>query len=181
ARRIRGSPHAGNREMDRRHAEGQHQGARVTSTAVNPPAAPRPFSPKIDRNYPKPKLKLPPGACDCHFHFIGPQQQFTLKPNHVFSHLEFEDTPIEDWLKMQDALGLQRGLHVLSMMYEHNYEIALHAQCRLPDRIRSVIVPWPGITDGELDILTKAGVVGYRITWRLTKTIFFFNDTATTE
>jgi predicted TIM-barrel fold metal-dependent hydrolase len=138
---------------------------------VNSPAASRPFSPKIDRNYPKPKLKLPPGACDCHFHFIGPQQQFTLKPNHVFSHLEFEDTPIEDWLAMQDALGLSRGLHVLSMMYEHNYEIALHAQCRLGDRIRSVIVPWPGITDGELDILTKAGVVGYRITWRLTKTI----------
>ena len=72
---------------------------------------------------------------------------------------------------MQAALGLSRGLHVLSMMYEHNYEIALHAQCRYGDRIRSVIVPWPGITDGELDILTKAGVVGYRITWRLTKEI----------
>jgi predicted TIM-barrel fold metal-dependent hydrolase len=57
------------------------------------------------------------------------------------------------------------------MMYEHNYEIALHAQNRLGDRIRSVIVPWPEITDGELDILTNAGVVGYRITWRLTKTI----------
>ena len=131
----------------------------------------RPFSPKIDRNYPKPKLKLPPGACDCHFHFIGPQKQFTLKPNHVFSHLEFEDTTIEDWQKMQEALGLSRGLHVISMMYEHNYEIALHAQNRLRDRIRSVIVPWPQITDGELDILTKAGVIGYRITWRLTKTI----------
>ena len=135
--------------------------------SMNTPA--RPFSPKIDRNYPKPKLKLPPGACDCHFHFIGPQQQFTLKPNHVFSHLEFEDTTFEDWEKMQAALGLSRGLHVLSMMYEHNYEIALHAQCRYGDRIKSVIVPWPGITDGELDILTKAGVVGYRITWRLTK------------
>ena len=34
-----------------------------------------------------------------------------------------------------------------------------------------MIVPWPHITDGELDILTKAGVVGYRITWRLTKEI----------
>ena len=34
-----------------------------------------------------------------------------------------------------------------------------------------MVVPWPGITDGELDILTKAGVVGYRITNRLTKTI----------
>jgi hypothetical protein len=71
-----------------------------------------------------PKLKLPPGACDTHFHFIGPQKQFPLKPNHVFSHLEFEDTPIEDWLKMQEALGLTRGLHVKSMMYENNYEIA---------------------------------------------------------
>jgi hypothetical protein len=57
------------------------------------------------------------------------------------------------------------------MMYEHNYEIALHAQSRFGDRIRSVIVPWPSITDNELDILTKAGVVGYRITWRLTKEI----------
>ena len=101
-----------------------------------------PFSPKIDRNYPKPKLTLPPGACDCHFHFIGPQKQFTLKPGHVFSHLQFEDTTIDDWLKMQEALGLSRGLHVLSMMYEHNYEIALHAQNRLGDRIKSVIVPW---------------------------------------
>jgi len=79
---------------------------------VNTPAATRPLSPKIDRSYPKPKLKLPPGACDCHFHFIGPQQQFTLKPKHVFSHLEFEDTPIEDWLKMQEALGLSRGLDI---------------------------------------------------------------------
>src|SRR5258708_27578433 len=49
----------------------------------------------------------------------------------------FRSTTFEDWQKMQDALGLQRGLHVLSMMYEHNYEIALHAQSRFPDRIRS--------------------------------------------
>ena len=138
---------------------------------MNDTAGTRPFSPKIDRTYPKPKLKLPPGACDTHFHFIGPQKQFPLKPNHVFSHLEFEDTPIEDWLKMQDALGLTRGLHVQSMMYENNYEIALHGQCRFPDRLRAVVIPWPGITEGELDILTKAGAVGYRITNRLVKTI----------
>jgi 2-pyrone-4,6-dicarboxylate lactonase len=131
----------------------------------------RPPSPPIDRTYRKPKLKLPPGACDTHFHFIGPQKQFPLKPNHVFSHLEFEDTPIEDWLKMQDALGLSRGLHVQSMMYENNYEIVLHGQCRFPDRLRAVCIPWPQITDGELDILTKAGVVGYRVTNRLEKTI----------
>jgi predicted TIM-barrel fold metal-dependent hydrolase len=134
-------------------------------------AVTRPFSPKIDRNYAKPKLKLPPGACDTHFHFIGPQKLFPLKPNHVFGHLEFEDTPIEDWLKMQDALGLSGGLHVQSMMYENNYEIVLHGQCRFPDRLRAVVVPWTGITDRELEILTQTGVVGYRITHRLGKSI----------
>ena len=132
---------------------------------------PRPLSPPIDRTYRAPKLKLPPGACDCHFHFIGPQSQFPLKPNHVFGHLEFEDTPIEDWLTMQSALGLSRGLHVQSMTYENNYELVLHGQCRLPNRLRAVCIPWTHITDGELDILTKAGAVGYRVTWRLEKAI----------
>ena len=127
-----------------------------------------PFSPRIERTYPEPKLKLPPGACDCHFHFIGPQSQFPLKPNHVFSHLQFEDTTMDDWLKLQDALGLSRGLHVQSMMYGRNYEIALHAQCRFPDRLRSVVnLPWPEITDRELQILTDVGVVGARISWRI--------------
>ena len=126
-----------------------------------------PFSPPIQRTYPEPKLKLPPGACDCHFHFIGPQEQFPLRPGHVFSHLRFEDTTMDDWLKLQDALGLSRGLHVQSMMYGRNYEIVLHAQCRFPDRLRSVVnLPWTGITDRELQILTDAGVVGARIAWR---------------
>lgn len=131
----------------------------------------RPLSPVIDRTYRKPKLKLPPGACDTHFHFIGPQKLWPMKPNHTFSHLEFEDTPLSDWLKLQDALGLQRGLHVQSMMYENNYEIVLHHQCKLPDRLRSVVIPDPSITDKELEILTQNGVVGYRITDRLVKKI----------
>jgi 2-pyrone-4,6-dicarboxylate lactonase len=128
---------------------------------------PKPLSPRIDRNYRAPKLKLPPGACDTHFHFIGPQKLFPLKPNHVFAHLEFEDTPVEDWLNMQSALGLSRGLHVQSMMYQNNYEIVLHTQSLFPGRLRAVAIPWPGITDNELRILTESGVVGYRVTHRL--------------
>lgn len=132
----------------------------------------RPFSPRIDRTYPKPRLKLPPGACDCHFHFIGPQEQFPLRPNHVFSHLQFEDTSFDDWERMQAALGLSRGLHVQSMMYGRSYEIVLHAQSRYPDRIRTVVImPWPGITDRELRILTDNGVVGARLAWRTEKAL----------
>ena len=128
---------------------------------------PRPKSPPIDRNYRTPKIKLPPGACDTHFHFIGPQLQFPLNPNHVFSHLEFEDTTIEDWLAMQEAMGLSRGVLVQSMMYGHNYELALHGLARFPDRLRAVIAPWTDITDRELEILSKAGVVGARFAQRM--------------
>jgi predicted TIM-barrel fold metal-dependent hydrolase len=128
---------------------------------------PRPKSPPIDRNYRMPKIKLPPGACDTHFHFIGPQSQFPLNPNHVFSHLEFEDTTIEDWLAMQEALGLTRGVLVQSMMYGHNYELALHGLSRFPDRLRAVITPWTGTTDREFEILTKAGVTGARFSQRM--------------
>jgi predicted TIM-barrel fold metal-dependent hydrolase len=132
----------------------------------------RPFSPRILRTYPEPRLKLPPGACDCHFHFIGPQEQFPLRPNHVFSHLQFEDTSFDDWERMQAALGLSRGLHVQSMMYGRSYEIVLHAQSRYPDRIRTVVImPWPGITDRELTILTDNGVVGARLAWRTEKAL----------
>jgi 2-pyrone-4,6-dicarboxylate lactonase len=127
----------------------------------------RALSPPIDRNYRKPRIKLPPGACDTHFHFIGPQQQFPLKPGHVFSHLEFEDTTADDWLVMQEAMGLTRGVLVNSMMYGHTYEIALYGVSRFPDRLRGVISPWPGITDRELALLTKAGVVGARFATRL--------------
>lgn len=126
-----------------------------------------PFSPRIDRSYPAPRLTLPAGACDCHFHFIGPQERFPLMPGHVFSHLQFEDTTFDDWERVQAGLGLTRGLHVQSMMYGRGYELALHAQCRYPDRVRTVLImPWPEITDRELRVLTDAGVVGARLSWR---------------
>jgi len=128
-------------------------------------------SPPFDRNYKKPKIKLPPGACDTHFHFIGPQAQFPLVPGHVFSHLDFEDATIEDWLQMQEALGLTRGLLVQSMMYGHNYELALHGLSRFPERLRAVVAPWSQITDRELEILTKAGVIGARFAWRVSHTL----------
>jgi len=67
---------------------------------------------------------------------------------------------------MQEAMGLSRGLLTMSMMYGHNYELALHGLARFPDRLRAVIAPWSGITDRELEILTKAGVVGARFAWR---------------
>jgi 2-pyrone-4,6-dicarboxylate lactonase len=128
-------------------------------------------SPPWDRNLRKPALTLPPGATDCHFHFIGPQALYPLRPNHVFAHLDFEDDTIEDWLKLQSTLGLTRGVHVLSMMYKHGYELMLHSLNRFPDRLRGIVCPHPSITDGELSALTRAGVRGARFARRMGPTI----------
>jgi predicted TIM-barrel fold metal-dependent hydrolase len=133
--------------------------------------AKRPKSPAWDHDLRRPRYSAPPGACDCHFHFIGPQARFPLVPGHVFSHLDFDDDTIDDWVKLQDALGLSRGLHVNSMMYEHSYELMLHSLMRFPDRLRGVVMPAPDITDGELELLTRAGVVGARHADRVSRVL----------
>jgi predicted TIM-barrel fold metal-dependent hydrolase len=111
------------------------------------------------------KLKLPPGACDTHFHFLGPQREFPFNPNRNFvPDVDHDDSTISDWQQMQSMLGLSRGLLVQSMMYYPGYELALHALCLMPDRLRAVVSPRPEITDREIGILTRAGVVGTRFT-----------------
>src|SRR5580704_10649958 len=129
------------------------------------PAAPRRKAPPPIRDLRPPKLKLPPGACDTHFHFLGPQTAFPFNPNRKFvPEVDHEDSTSADWQAMQKALGLSRGLLVQSMMYYPSYELALHGLSLMPDRLRGVVYVTPSITDRELSILTRAGVVGARFT-----------------
>jgi 2-pyrone-4,6-dicarboxylate lactonase len=132
----------------------------------------RRHAPPPVRNLSPPALKLPPGACDTHFHFLGPQREFPFNPNRNFvPDVDHDDSTIADWQKMQSALGLSRGLLVQSMMYYPSYELALHALCLMPKRLRAVVSPRAEITDGELETLTKAGVVGVRFTRATSPTI----------
>lgn len=128
-------------------------------------------SPPFDANPRRPRLVLPAGACDTHFHIFGPQRRFPLTGEHVFPDVEFGDATLDDWLHMQQALGLDRGLHIQTQMYGHSYELMLHAQCRFPDRLRSVVIPAPDITDRELALLADHGVVGSRFSYRMFRSI----------
>jgi 2-pyrone-4,6-dicarboxylate lactonase len=137
-----------------------------------PTSSSRRLAPPPIRNLAKPRLVLPPGACDTHFHFFGPQAVFPFNQQRTFvPDVDHEDSTIDDWLKMQNALGLSRGLLVQSMMYYPSYEIVLHGLAREPERLRAVVLPQPAITDAELSILDKAGVVGLRFTLPTGKTI----------
>lgn len=116
-------------------------------------------SPPPDRNTRQSRLVLPAGACDTHFHIFGPQKRFPLDPGR---RLEVEDCTLDDLIAMHDKLGITRGLIVQSFQHGYAYEYMLHAMSRYPDRLRGCIIPAPDITDRELEILAKAGVVAVR-------------------
>ena len=124
-------------------------------------------SPPPARTYPNPpKVHLPPGACDSHVHVLGPHKRFPPATNRIrgpFSDVIFEDSTVEDLVKMLDACGMSRAIFVGSMLYGDRYDPMIHALTRLPDRLRGIAILDPAMTDRELQILDSVGVVGARI------------------
>ena len=125
-------------------------------------------SPPPDRDTRTPRLKLPPGGCDTHFHIFGPQNRFPLSPGR---RLEVEDCTVDDLIAMHDALGITRGLIVQSFQHGFSYEYMLHALGRDPKRFRGCMIPAPDITDRELKVLADAGVVATRFGFKSAKSI----------
>jgi predicted TIM-barrel fold metal-dependent hydrolase len=119
----------------------------------------RKLSPPPDRNPRKPRLSIPSGACDCHFHVFGPQKRFPLHPDIPVS---VEDATYDQFLHLQDVLGFSRGILVQSGLHMWSYEHLLHFLHRDPKRLRGVAIVHPAVTDGEIELLTQAGVRGAR-------------------
>jgi 2-pyrone-4,6-dicarboxylate lactonase len=119
-------------------------------------------SPPPDRLLRTPALQLPAGACDTHVHIFGPQARFPLLPGR---RLDVEDCTLDDLIALQTALGLSRALLVQSFQHGHSYEYMLHALGAAPDRFRGVAAPAADVTDLELDLLERAGVVGARFAY----------------
>jgi 2-pyrone-4,6-dicarboxylate lactonase len=117
------------------------------------------FSPPPDRHPRKPGFDVPAGACDCHFHVFGPQKRFPLHPDIAVT---VEDATYDQFLALQDTLGFSRGILVQSGLHMWSYEHLLHFLHRDPERLRGVAIVEPDVTDGELEILTAAGVKGAR-------------------
>jgi predicted TIM-barrel fold metal-dependent hydrolase len=128
----------------------------------------RRVSPPPDRQLRSPRLALPPGSCDTHVHIFGPQARFPLLPSR---RLDVEDCTCDDLVALHSALGLSRALLVQSFQHGYSYEYMLNALGRYPERFRGVTSPAPDITDGELDILTGAGVLGARFAYPASPTI----------
>src|SRR5215471_14019485 len=105
-----------------------------------------------------PKLKAPPGACDCHHHIydagrfppkdLGPQFQ----PN----------GRVEEYKLLQRRIGTTRNVIVTPAAYVDQNNVTLDALQRMGPNARGVALLTTAVTDAELKRLTDGGVRGVR-------------------
>ncbi len=109
---------------------------------------------------PQPGWRAPPLSCDCHFHIFGPYDRFPLDAGR---HYDPQAATIPAYLRVADALGLQRFVIVQPSVYGTDNECSLDAAERLGrERSRVVAVVDDGITDAELRRLHERGTRGLR-------------------
>ena len=105
----------------------------------------------------KPRLVAPRGACDTHMHFYDqkvPGAAGTFLPVHF---------PVEDYRAMQKRLGLERVIVVQPNAYTDDNRVTLDSIKTFGKNAKGVAVVKPGVTDAELERLTKGGICAIRI------------------
>lgn len=122
--------------------------------AEAPTCAPPDFRPR------KPKLKLPPRACDCHAHIMGPKARYAYSPARVYTP---PDCLLPDYLKMLGTIGVERAVLVQPSVYGTDNTVMLDAMKAAGNRLRGVAVVAEDISDTELKQLDAAGVRGVRV------------------
>ena len=108
----------------------------------------------------KPALALPPGACDCHFHFFGPAARYpSLDPDSPYIS---NDALPETYFALQDVVGLERGLLVSGGAYGRDYTHLADTLARFPERLRGIVLPREDLRVDEIRRLDALGVRGMR-------------------
>jgi len=107
----------------------------------------------------KPKLKLPPGACDAHVHVFGPRARFPFAAKRSFTP---SDAPKETLFKLHDFLGVERCVIVHTAA--HGYDLAATADALAAKNGAYLGVGLMPVTisDRELKRLDRQGFRGAR-------------------
>jgi predicted TIM-barrel fold metal-dependent hydrolase len=113
-----------------------------------------------DPNPKKPNLKLPPLACDSHFHVFGPHHKFPYALGRSFTPT---DAPKEDLFRLHDFLGFERGVFVHSTCHGSDHGVLLDLLAAGRGRYRGVALLKPDTPAAEVERLDDAGVRGIRL------------------
>jgi len=117
----------------------------------NQPPDPHPRAP---RNPP------PPGAWDCHIHLFGPASQFPFESHSPYTS---DDALPEDYLRMQQTLGISRAVIVSAGGYGRSFRHLEWVLTRFPDRFRGIILPPVDFRREQIAPLHALGVRGIRM------------------
>ncbi len=107
-----------------------------------------------------PRVKFPPGACDCHAHVFGPQSRFPYLPNAAYIP---PDALPSDYVRMLRTIGCERAVLVQPSIYGTDNSAMLDAMRSGIFPFRGVVVIDTGISDRELEDMHSTGVRGVRI------------------
>ena len=108
----------------------------------------------------KPRIALPPLACDSHFHVFGPHSTFPYAPDRPFTPT---DAPKEDLFRLHEFLGFQRGVFVHSTCHGSDHAVLVDMLAAGKGRYRGVALIRPTTPPAEVDRLDDAGVRGVRL------------------
>ncbi len=106
-----------------------------------------------------PKTPSPPGTCDTHFHLFGPRAKFPFADSRSYTP---DDAPLENLLKMLDALGMARGVIVQGNAHGTDNAVVLDALQREPERLRATCIVKPDTPKAELQRMRDLGVRALR-------------------
>jgi predicted TIM-barrel fold metal-dependent hydrolase len=106
-----------------------------------------------------PRLRLPKGAWDTHFHVLGPQRQFPYSETRKYTP---PDAPLADALALHDALGIARGLVVHANTHGFDNSVDLDAVARSNGRYLAVVRLDASATRQRCEALHAAGARGVR-------------------
>jgi D-galactarolactone isomerase len=105
-----------------------------------------------------PRLKAPPGTVDTHMHFYD--SGYVALPGTPLP----PDASVDDYRQVMRWLGIERVVIVQPNAYGDDNRLTMDSVAALgSDIARAVVVVKPGVSDEQLDALTKAGARGARI------------------
>lgn len=119
-----------------------------------------PLCPAFDAKPRRPRITIPPLACDSHAHICGPKARYPYSPERLFTP---PDSLLVDYLDMLKTLGFRRAVLVQPSFYGTDNTVMLEALKAAGPQFRGVAVVAKGISEKELIRLHEAGVRGVRL------------------
>lgn len=111
----------------------------------------------------KPKLQLPKGACDSHFHIFGPQSKFPFAAERTYTPPH--DAPKEALFSLHRHLGIERGVVVQAGCHAFDNSVTADAVAAGAGAYRGVALLQPSVGDAGLRRLDAIGFRGARFNY----------------